>query len=52
MALEMAERFKVRRREGRKKERRMVLQDFRLLMVITKSMEDDERRGLLDGYKR
>ncbi|KAF8381405.1 npp-15, partial [Pristionchus pacificus] len=36
LALEMAERFK----------------DFRLLMVITKSMEDDERRGLLDGYKR
>ncbi|GMT33798.1 hypothetical protein PFISCL1PPCAC_25095, partial [Pristionchus fissidentatus] len=36
LALDMAEKFK----------------DFRLLMVITKSMEDDERRGLLDGYKR
>lgn len=38
--------------KGWKKGRRMVLQDFRLLMVITKSMEDDERRGLLDQYKR
>ncbi|GMR32239.1 hypothetical protein PMAYCL1PPCAC_02434 [Pristionchus mayeri] len=36
LALEMAEKFK----------------DFRLLMVITKSMEDDERRGLLETYKR
>ncbi|GMT04531.1 hypothetical protein PENTCL1PPCAC_26705 [Pristionchus entomophagus] len=36
LALEMAEKFK----------------DFRLLMVITKSMEDGERRGLLDNYKR